>query len=604
MKRFSIYASLLLILYLVACQQKDRMPDSAMITPQQSSKLVIYQMMTRLFGNTNATNKPWGTITENGCGKFNDINDAALLGIKALGTTHIWYTGILEHATLTAYPENGISADHPFVVKGRAGSPYSIKDYYDVAPDLAVDVKNRMQEFEALLERTHNQGMKAIIDFVPNHVARQYQSDAKPAGVQDLGEGDDPRQAFAVNNNFYYLPGTAFQPPREHIQRVMSLGFAGVNKPYVENPAKVTGNDQFTPNAGQFDWFEAIKLNYGVDIQNNRTIHFNPPPATWNKMRDILIYWTNKGVDGFRCDMAEMVPVEFWNWAIPQVKAVNPSVIFIAEIYNPNQYQNYASSNGFDFLYDKVQLYDTLRYFMEGHRKGSDIGQVQESLKPLRGKMLHFMENHDEQRLASKYFAGDAWKALPAMVVSATIDEGPIMIYFGQEVGEPAIGNAGFQNIEKEGVTTKMDYWGVPEHQKWVNGGKFDGGALSQEQKQLRAYYAELLNFSKNNPAVATGAYIDITGHNVSQQNFSDRYVAYVRYAGEDKLLVLASFNHKQESIKLAISPTVAAQMGLDGNTAYTARDVLGSGLEIGFPKNLETVFEMPANTAVILKIK
>jgi hypothetical protein len=180
---------LLLVILLGSCQQKDRIPDATMINPEPTSKIIIYQMMTRLFGNTNTTNKPWGTIAENGCGKFNDINDAALMGLKELGVTHVWYTGVLEHATLTSYANDGIPADHPFVVKGRAGSPYSIKDYYDVAPDLAVDVKNRLSEFEALLARTHQQGLKAIIDFVPNHVARQYKSDAKPAGVKDLGEG-------------------------------------------------------------------------------------------------------------------------------------------------------------------------------------------------------------------------------------------------------------------------------------------------------------------------------------------------------------------------------------------------------------------------------
>jgi glycosidase len=604
MKVYFRIGFLLLLLFLNNCQQKDRIPDPTMIAPAQTSKIVIYQMMTRLFGNTNTTNKPWGTITENGCGKFIDINDAALNGIKSLGVTHVWYTGVLEHATLTAYPGDSIAADHPFVVKGRAGSPYSIKDYYDVAPDLAVDVKHRMTEFESLVERTHNNDLKVIIDFVPNHVARQYKSDAKPAGVKDLGEGDDKTKAFAVNNNFYYLPGSQLQPPQEAVQRAFALGLPGTQNQYVENPAKVTGNGSFSPSPNQFDWFEAVKLNYGVDVQNNGKTYFDPIPRTWEMMRDILVYWANKKVDGFRCDMAEMVPVEFWNWVIPQVKAVNPGIIFIAEIYNPQQYQNYSSADGFDFLYDKVQLYDTLRFLLEGNRSGSDIGKVQESLKPLRGKMLHFMENHDEQRLASKYFAGDAWKAFPAMVVSATIDNGPVLIYFGQEVGEPAIGNQGFQNIEKEGVTTKMDYWGVSEHQKWVNGGKYDGGALSQEQKQLRDYYVELLNVSKNNPAIAKGEYVDITEFNLSQKNFSERVVAYVRYSGDQKLLIVVSFNSKLETVKVVIPQEIASRMGLDSKTAYTGRDLIGSGIEVGLPSNLETTFELPPFTGLVLKLK
>lgn len=604
MKVYFLTSYLLMALLFSGCQQKDQIPDATMTSTQQTSKIVIYQMMTRLFSNVNTTNKPWGTLAENGCGKFNDINEAALKGIKNLGATHIWYTGVLEHATLTAYPNDSIPADHPFVVKGRAGSPYSIKDYYDVAPDLAVDVKNRMKEFESLIERTHNNGLKVIIDFVPNHVARQYKSDAKPTGVKDLGEVDDMTKAFAVNNNFYYLLGSQLQPPHEAVQRAIALGLPGTQNPYVENPAKATGNGSFSPSPNQFDWFEAVKLNYGIDVQNNGKTYFDPIPRTWEMMRDILVFWAQKNVDGFRCDMAEMVPVEFWNWVIPQIKAVNPSIIFIAEIYNPQQYQNYSSDSGFDFLYDKVQLYDTLRYLLEGKGSGTDIGNIQESLKPLRGKMLHFMENHDEQRLASKYFTGDAWKAFPAMVVSATIDNGPIMIYFGQEVGEPAIGNQGFQNIEKEGVTTKMDYWGVPEHQKWVNGGKYDGGGLSQEQRQLRDYYAELLNISRNNAAIAEGEYVDLTEFNRAQQNFSDRVVAYVRYAGDQRLLVVASFNSKIETVKVRIPQDLTVRMGLDVSIAYTGRDLLGSGIEVGFPANLETTFELPPFTGLVLKLK
>ena len=178
-----------------------------------SDKLIIYQLLPRLFGNTNTTNRVWGTLADNGSGTFADINDAALESIKTLGATHIWYTGVLEHATMTDYSAQGITPDDPAVVKGRAGSPYAIKDYYDVVPDFAESVPDRMAEFEALVARTHAHGLKVIIDIVPNHVARQYQSDAKPAGVPDLGEDDDVRQAFSTQNNFYYLPGTAFVPP-------------------------------------------------------------------------------------------------------------------------------------------------------------------------------------------------------------------------------------------------------------------------------------------------------------------------------------------------------------------------------------------------------
>ena len=453
---------------------------------ENTNKLVVYQLMTRLFGNQKTINIPYGTMEENGVGKFNDINDKALKSLRSLGVTHVWYTGVIEHALLTDYTKFGIPLDDADVVKGRAGSPYAIKDYYDVNPDLAEQVPNRLTEFENLVTRTHANGLKVIIDFVPNHVARNYRSDQKPDGTQDLGEKDDMTASFKVTNNFYYLPGQSFQPPEEYVALGPDNTFPTKDGKFNETPAKVSGNGSITASPKMFDWFETVKLNYGIDIQNGNKTHFNTVPDTWLKMKDILVYWAGKKVDGFRCDMAEMVPVEFWNWAIPQVKAVNPEIIFVAEIYNPAQYRNYIETGKFDFLYDKVQLYDTLRLLLEGKRKTTDIDLIQRNLNGINSNMLHFLENHDEQRIASQFFAGDPWKAVSAMVVSATIDEGPMMIYFGQEVGEPATGITGFGNLEKVGVTTMWDYWGVPEHQKWMNGGKVDGGLLSENQKQLR----------------------------------------------------------------------------------------------------------------------
>ncbi|KAA6333249.1 Cyclomaltodextrin glucanotransferase [termite gut metagenome] len=167
-------------------------------------KIIIYQVFTRLFGNTNTACLCGGSITENGCGKMSDFTVGALREIKKLGITHIWYTGIIEHATQTDYTAYGIAPDHPAIVKGKAGSPYAIKDYYDVDPDLANDVPKRMKEFENLVSRTHRNGLKMIIDFVPNHVSRQYRSDAHPAGIVDLGgegrreQGIQPTQQFLL----------------------------------------------------------------------------------------------------------------------------------------------------------------------------------------------------------------------------------------------------------------------------------------------------------------------------------------------------------------------------------------------------------------------
>lgn len=569
-------------------------------TPGNSGKLVIYQMMTRLFGNKSVTNKTYGTKEENGVGKFNDINDAALRGIKDLGITHIWYTGILEHATLTDYTSFGISMDDADVVKGRAGSPYAIKDYYDVDPDLAMDVRQRMTEFEDLIDRTHAQGLKVIIDFVPNHVARSYRSDAKPEGVEDLGEKDNPAIAFHRDNNYYYLPGEKFQPPRAPDHEM--LVHPTKDGKYEEVPAKATGNDEFSASPGINSWYETVKLNYGVDIQNNRSTHFDPIPDTWTKMRDILTFWANKNVDGFRCDMAEMVPVQFWKWVIPQIQEFRPGIVFIAEIYNPDQYRNYISEGGFDFLYDKVLLYDTLRLLIQDERSTAGIPAIQRRLQGITQHMLHFLENHDEQRIASTQFAGNPWRALPAFVISATIDQGPVMIYFGQEVGEPGMGAEGFQS--DDGRTTIFDYWGVPEHQKWMNGGKFDGGMLSEEQKQLRRFYSELLQFVAGNKAITSGDYADVTEYNISKGNFTDQVHAFLRFSDNERLLIVNSFNKEDIDIRIQIPADVIERMEMARGVDYIARDMIWREAEVGFDREFSFALHVKPYSCFIFKIK
>ena len=274
--------------------------------------MIIYQVVPRLFGNDNAKRKKNGTLQQNGSGRLSSFTPNCLRAIKKLGVTHIWFTGILEHATATAHEQ--IEADVPSVVKGIAGSPYAVRDYYDIDADLVEQPANRIEEFEALVRRTHRAGLGAIIDFVPNHVARTYRSDMKPDGVRDFGEADRKELGFSPQNNFYYFPNTPFAPR-------FDLGN------YTECPAKATGNDCFSPSPSVNDWYETVKLNYGVDYMGGGAHHFDPMPDTWLKMRDILLYWAAKGVDGFRCDMAEMVPVEFWHWVIAEVKAI-PATVF------------------------------------------------------------------------------------------------------------------------------------------------------------------------------------------------------------------------------------------------------------------------------------
>jgi glycosidase len=547
-----------------------------------NNKYIIYQMMTRLFGNTNTTNAFRGTLEENGVGTFEDITVKALEGLKELGVTHVWYTGVIEHMTMVDQTVLGIPLDDSDVIKGRAGSPYAIKDYYDVNPFLAVDPNNRMQEFEALVQRTHNQGLKVLIDFVPNHVARIYSSDAKPAGVEDFGANDDTSVAFAPNNNYFYIPDGQFSVPKGHDP----LGEEEIGPLedglFDETPPKATGNDNFSAKPRIGDWFETVKLNYGYHPPSGEEI-FDPIPDTWLKMRDILSYWVNKGVDGFRCDMAEMVPVEFWNWVIPQIKQNNPEVIFIAEIYNPSAYKKYINEGKFDFLYDKVGLYDKVKAFAKG---GGNVLNLQDTwfeTFEIDAHMLRFMENHDEMRLANKRFAASPQNAYGAMAVTATLGSGPVMIYFGQEVGEPGNGKEGFGG--EDARTTIFDFWGVPNHQLWVNGGAFDGGALPEDLKEVRNFYARLLTLSRDTPAINSGQLYDLTWANFDwSPGFTSKTFAYFRYVEDQQVLVVVNFDLEEDTeLNLTIPTAAWDSMGLDPLRLYTLKDLFLSEKEYSF---------------------
>lgn len=589
-----------------ACNRKQ--VDYTQLNPENTTeekaadhKLVVYQTLVRHFGNTNQTNKPYGSITENGVGKFDDYTPLALKKIKELGVTHVWYTGVIEHATMTDYTEYGIAFDDPDIVKGRAGSPYAIKDYYDVSPDLAVDVPNRMAEFEALVQRTHTADLKAIIDFVPNHVARTYASDAKPDGVSDFGADDDYSVSFSPTNDYYYLPGEAITMPEGY-----NAGGNGFSHPmkdghFEEFPARVTGNNVFSSRPSLNDWSETVKLNYGVDVQDGNATYFDPTPPVWLKMRDILLYWVEKGVDGFRCDVAEMVPVEFWNWVITEVKIVHPDVLFIAEAYNPKQYGNFLEYGKFDYLYDKVGLYDGLKKLIRDEQDATveSIRHVwKDESRGFSNRMLRFLENHDEERIASRFFAGDPWYAVPAMVISSTLSAGPIMVYGGQEVGEPAEGDEGFGG--DDGRTSIFDYWGVPRHQEWMNDGRFDGGRLSDSTRHLREFYYRLLTVSRKHEAIREGRFYDLTSANAQSEGFDEKVCAYLRFTENEKVLIIANFNRVERQLHVSFPNDVIAAFGLSGlsgsfsdllgGNTYTVLDLV-DGLEI----------EMPATSAVIL---
>ncbi len=498
--------------------------------------MIIYQVLTRLFGNDNTHCLPNGTKAQNGCGKMSDFTHKALEEIRSLGATHIWYTGIIEHATQTDYTAYGISLDNPDVVKGCAGSAYAIKDYYDVDPDLASNIPSRMKEFRNLVNRSHKAGLKVIIDFVPNHVARQYHSDACPEGTQDLGVGDDITQPFSNQNNFYYLPGESL-----HLDNIKP------GSSYYEEPAKATGNDVFCAWPGSTDWYETVKLNYGVDYSGGRVGHFSPVPATWNKMLHILLFWAAKGIDGFRCDMAEMVPVEFWEWVIPQVKEAFPGIIFIAEVYNPAEYRNYIGRGHFDYLYDKVGLYDTLKAVAQGNASSHGITSCWQQTDDIRPYLLNFLENHDEQRIASDFFVADARKGRAPLLVSALMGNNPFMLYFGQELGERGMDKEGFSGLD--GRTTIFDYWTVDTIRRWRNKGRFDGGLLTNEEQSLRKFYASVLRIKEQESAFSEGDFFDLMYQNT---DFHQQYV-FARRGKRNIMLVVANFADTEQQMQINI---------------------------------------------------
>ena len=532
---------------------------------EQKNKMVIYQVFPRWFGNLRPSPVMNGSLAENGVGKFSAFTPLALSKIKELGVTHVWYTGVIEHATKTDYTMFGIRKDHSAVVKVKAGSPYAIKDYYDIDPDLADNIQNRMSEFEDLVKRTHEAGMKVIIDFVPNHVARQYFSDAREPFVEDLGQTDNVSKAFDVNNNFYYLPGQTltlrFDPQREE-------DFA-----YSEFPAKVTGNNHFDAYPSQNDWYETVKLNYGVDYMHGGACHFNTIPNTWEKMLEILLFWADKGVDGFRCDMAEMVPVEFWNWVIPQVKKVR-DVIFIAEVYNPDEYRNYIYTGHFDYLYDKVGLYDTVRAVMCGQAPASNISHCWQSLEGIQKNMLNFLENHDEQRVASDFFAGDARPGIPGMIVSAAMNTNPVMIYSGQELGERGMDAEGFSG--RDGRTTIFDYWSVESLRNWNNNGLFDGAKLTPAERSLREMYAKLLNVVRSEPVIVEGAFYDLMYANSGNPYFNpNRQYAFLRKWKNEVLLVVVNFDRADQCVWVNIPVEAFKALDFEDNKPAELTDLL-----------------------------
>lgn len=554
------------------------------------SRIVIWQIFTRLFGS----NQPCagiqnGTIDQNGCGKLNSYTNDVLGYFKSQGATHLWFTGLLAHASRTDYTEYGIPASHGSTVKGQAGSPYAVRDYYDIDPDLAVSVPDRAKELNALIRRVHSNGLGFIMDFVPNHVAREYHSVNLPKGRTDLGGNDDANVAFSTMNNFYYIPG-------------QQLGGAHDWQDYVEYPAKATGNDRFTSQPNEYDWYETVKLNYGINYTNGARV-FDPRPDTWNKMTDILLFWAGKGIDGFRCDMAEMVPVDFWHYAIAKVKEKYPDMIFIAEIYNPGSYQSYTEWGGFDYLYDKVGLYDTLRAITVGQDTTASITRCWQQYGRTASRMLHFLENHDEQRIASDFFAGDAAKGRPGMIVSACMDSCPVMVYAGQEIGETGMDHEGFSGTD--GRSTIFDYWNPDKLERLYNHGEIDGSQLSVNEKSLQKFYSTLLSICKNEKAITEGKFFDLMYINPSSEFFdANRRYAFIRSYEDELLLIVVNFDDKPALDRIIIPQHAFDYLGLSKKDSCTFRDLLsGEQFRWSLYPDSPVRLRIPGHSGIILKI-
>ncbi len=531
------------------------------------NRLVIYQLFVRLFSNTNNTNSHNGDLTINGCGKFEHITLKALREIADMGFTHVWYTGAIEHSTTTG--TDGFNGDESCVVKGKAGSPYAIRDYYDVAADLSVIQAERMKELEALIDRTHEAGLKVIIDFVPNHLARTYKSDNRPDDIEDFGQRDDKTIAFHPQNNFYYLPWESLHlPTASHCSQ------------FNEMPARVTGNDCFTASPSLNDWYETIKLNYGVDYLNNKSEYFDPVPDTWRKMNHVLNFWADKGVDGFRCDMAAMVPVAFWTQAINNIKSRRNDLLFIAEIYEPWLYNDFLNRGGFDYLYDKVGFYDTLRNVMTGQAPASRISDCWKGVEGFGHRMLNFIENHDEQRIASRFFCQSPLPGIPATVVASLINRGGFMLYNGQEVGEEGALPTGYSG--DDGRTSIFDYGTMPALQRWVNGGRYDGLALTSDEIKLRDSYRFITRLPNKYRSFQSGGFYDLMWVNQQLIQFSgDRIYTFLRYYDTEVMLVAVNFSNQPADAPINIPDHALKLIGaeiqeniniidLHTNTCYT----------------------------------
>jgi glycosidase len=565
------------------------------------SRPAIYQLFVRTFGNARYPQVFNGSLEENGCGKFRDIDSTALSSIRQMGFNYIWLTGVIEQASGTDYL--GRPADPPDILKGRAGSPYAIRDYFDVCPDYAVHSEKRLEEFCELVDRCHQSGLRVIMDFIPNHVARSYQSDVRPG--LSFGKEDKRDVFFDRDNHFFYLDESS--PGGGSPLKLPTAGMPGCTGEFGQEKefGRVTGNNAVTWAPSVHDWYDTVKLNYGHDFTKGRdTSHLPTPdaavntvPKTWRTMDEILAYWQKMGVDGFRVDMAHMIPMEFWAWVVRRARKRNPRVYFVAEAYDSDPAKltdqdviEALLHAGFDGAYEHP-TYKILQGIYESGKWANDLdGEL------LSGRRFHqcirYLENHDEVRIANpQHWGGQGMKVgKPAAAVMFGMSRAAIMFYNGQEIGEPAIGAEGFSG--DDGRTSIFDYTAMPEFQKWVNDGKFDGGKLSTEQKQLRHWYSDLLRVLRE-PAFECGELFGLNYANHENVNFgrcegesvSGHWIyAFLRHDKKSGqvFLCVANFHPDRDlAVKVRFTEDALVFMGKVSTDAFSWRGRLGSSCEI-----------------------
>ncbi len=497
-----------------------------------NSNVVIYELPVRTYLAKGAH--------EENTGKLSYLTIEVLKEIKELGVDYIWIAGILENA-------NPKIVD-PDVVKGDAGSFYAIYDNWDISSQVG-----NLDEFDALIERAHSIGLRVLIDFIPNHTARVHKTDVVCKEEIDFGKGENPNENFSLDNNFYYLgSNSTFVPPKTSLPGVDGFFDMDIFMPGIqfESPARVTGNNVLSALPQYHDWYETVKLNYGLNLFSDGK-PFIGASKTWKQMLDVAIYWLNKGVDGFRVDVTHGVAVEFWYYFINEVRKVQPNAFFVAEAFeeDPIKSTGFSLEKLFDAGFDSVlngPMYWNLRRqaLLSQNMNSSTYYHSPGSRKSILDNgysFTHYMGNHDEVRLASSFFAPSlesrvdrAWLGLAYSIYAALLP-GNFLIHGGDEFQEEASLPGVFGGYD--GRTSIFDFVYQPQTRTW----------LYEERPHwminFREMYRRLFSLKKRIPfnikhSTSNPTFIDLMKINDSK-NISKWVSAYVRFFNNERYLVV-----------------------------------------------------------------